>query len=54
METLKIKKGKIKTQDDLIKHLLASKEEMIEDNRRFVKTDKFQKIRKKLNELNKK
>ena len=47
-----MKMPKIKTQNDLIKYLLTSKEEMIEDNKRFVKTDRFQKIRKKLKELN--
>jgi hypothetical protein len=45
---------KDRTQDDIIKYLLASKEEMKQESKRFVQTEEFQKIREKLRELNKK
>ncbi len=58
MEELKKLEDAIKkpnrTQDDIIKYLLASKDEMKEDSKRFFKSDKFQEIRKKVKELNKK
>ena len=58
MEELKKLEDAIKkpnrTQDDIIKYLLARKDEMKEDSKRFFKSDKFQEIRKKLKELNKK
>jgi len=56
METLKkledTLKRKDRTQDDIIKYLLASKKEMKEESKRFAQTEEFQKIREKLRELN--
>jgi len=57
METLeqleKAIQQKDRTQDDIIKYLLASKEEMKQESKRFVQTEEFQKIREKLIELKK-
>jgi len=44
-------KQKDRTQDDVINYLLASKKQMREESKLFVKTAKFQEIRQRLNEL---
>lgn len=58
METLKqlenALKRKDRTQDDIVKYLLASKEEMKEESKRFAQTKEFQVVRRKLRELNNK
>ena len=58
METLKqlenALKRKDRTQDDIVKYLLASKEEMKEESKRFIQTKEFQVVRRKLRELNNK
>jgi hypothetical protein len=57
MEELKKIEGAIKrkdrTQDDIIKYLLESKKQTIEDSYKFAKSEEFQVIRRKLKELNK-
>ena len=58
METLKqlenALKRKDRTQDDIVKYLLASKEEMNHQTKRFIQTKEFQVVRRKLRELNNK
>ena len=43
-----------RTQDDIINYLLTSKQEMKEQSKLFYQTKRFQEIRQKLHELNKK
>lgn len=51
---MEVLKPQNRSTDEIIRYLLDTKKQIVEESKSFVKTEEFQVIRKKLKELNKK
>ncbi len=51
---MEVLKPQNRSNDQIIRYLLETKKQVAEESKSFVKSEKFQSIRKKLKELNKK